>query len=107
MGYGSRKQQRADGSAFTANQRVTYGAVLDAQIAVIGALKPGVQWQDMHRLAERTILRTLLGAGVLTAGGLEEEAALDAMLDADLGAVFMPHGHAPQPTLLAEGRGCY
>ena len=82
---------------FTPNQRVTYEAVLDAQLAVIGALKPGVSWADMHRLAERTILRALVAAGVLRLPEGEEEksdleATLDEMLDADLGAIFMPHG---------------
>lgn len=41
--------------------------------------------QDMHLLAERTILAALQAAGLL-AGDLE------AMLEARLGAVFMPHG---------------
>jgi len=79
---------------FTANQRVVYQAVLDAQAAVIGALRPGCMWMDMHRLAERTILRCMLKAGLLTRGGVDggEVEVLDAMIDADLGAVFMPHG---------------
>ena len=83
-------------SYFEPNQRITYTAVLAAQEAVIQALRPGVSWPDMHRLAERTILRALLAAGVLqdpeVGGGTEEEALLDAMVAADLGAVFMPHG---------------
>ena len=85
---------RRDGDAplFTTAQRVTYQAVLDAQVAVIGALQPGVSWVDMHRLAERTVLRALMNADVITPDGADEEAALDAMLEADLGAVFMPHG---------------
>ena len=80
-------------SFFTPNQRVTYEAVLAAQTAVIAALRPGVSWVDMHRLAERTILSALLSAGVLTRGGEPSEAAaLEAMLAADVGALFMPHG---------------
>lgn len=37
-----------------------YEAVLAAQQAVEAAMKPGVMWPDMHRLAERTILEHLV-----------------------------------------------
>ena len=57
-----REALRASGGAgaFSSNQRLVYEAVLDAQRAVIGALRPGTSWSEMHRLAERTILRRLL-----------------------------------------------
>ena len=55
-------------SAFTLDQRIVYEAVLEAQRAVIGALKPGVSWTDMHRLAERTELEALVAAGCLVCG---------------------------------------
>ena len=82
------------GGTFSAPQRLVYGAVLGAQDAVLGAMRPGVEWADMHRLAERTILAALLAGGLLqTGGGAETEAsALDAMCGSHLGAVFMPHG---------------
>ena len=67
--------------------------MLDAQRAVMGALRPGASWLDMHRLAEAAILRALLVGGVLRRGEhADDEAAVEAMLAADLGAVFMPHG---------------
>ena len=72
-------------SDFTSDQILVHEAVLAAQVAVIGALKPGVAWPSMHRLAERTILTHLKDGGVLT-GDVED------MLAADLGATFMPHG---------------
>ena len=72
-------------SDFTRDQILIHEAVLAAQVAVVGALKPGVAWPDMHRLAERTILENLKRGGVL-AGDVDE------MLAADLGATFMPHG---------------
>ena len=72
-------------SDFTRDQVLVHEAVLAAQVAVIGALKPGVAWPDMHRLAERTILTHLKDGGVLT-GDVED------MLAADLGSTFMPHG---------------
>ena len=73
---------------FSENQLLVYNAVLDAQIAVIEVMRPGVSWLEMHRTAERAILSKLIEGGVLTkdAGSIED------MLDADLGAIFMPHG---------------
>ena len=38
---------------FTEDQKLVYNAVLDAVRAVEGAMKPGVFWADMHRLAWR------------------------------------------------------
>ena len=70
---------------FTSSTPTATGAVLAAQRAVLRELRPGVEWLDMHRLAERQIL-TALRAGGLLRGGIEE------MMDAHLGAVFMPHG---------------
>lgn len=70
---------------FSTDQVVVYNAVLAANKGVIKAIKPGVKWPDMHRLAERTILSGLKGGGILQ-GEVEE------MMEVHLGAVFMPHG---------------
>ncbi|KAL1419383.1 hypothetical protein MTO96_005119 [Rhipicephalus appendiculatus] len=70
---------------FTADQRVVYEAVLAASRAVLDAIRPGTSWPDMHRLAERRILEGLLSAGLLRGD-------VDAMMEARLGATFMPHG---------------
>ena len=70
---------------FTDDQRLVYEAVLDAQVAVYDRLKPGASWPDMHVAAERAVLLGLLEGGVLRGD-------VDDMLDANLGAVFMPHG---------------
>lgn len=51
---------------FSKEQTIIYNAVLDANMAVRAALKPGVSWVDMHLLAERVILERLLAAGLLT-----------------------------------------
>jgi Xaa-Pro dipeptidase len=48
-------------------------------------LKPGVQWEDMHRLATRIICQGLMNAGILV--GSEEE-----LLKHHIPAVFFPHG---------------
>ncbi|KAL4583494.1 hypothetical protein LXL04_008068 [Taraxacum kok-saghyz] len=44
---------------FTSNQRLIYNSVLDAHDDVISTMKPGVNWVDMHKLAEKTILQSL------------------------------------------------
>uniref|UniRef100_W5M1I3 Xaa-Pro dipeptidase n=1 Tax=Lepisosteus oculatus TaxID=7918 RepID=W5M1I3_LEPOC len=70
---------------FTADQRAIYEAVLKSSRAVMAAIKPGVAWPDMHRLADRVHLEELLRIGIL-------RGSVDDMVKAHLGAVFMPHG---------------
>ena len=70
---------------FTPTQAAVYNAVLDAHQSVLRAMRPGVRWPEMHRLAERTILRHLVDAGFLV-GDVEE------LMAAEVGALFMPHG---------------
>lgn len=70
---------------FTEKQKAIYEAVLRSCRAVMSAMKPGVWWPDMHRLADRIHLEELARIGILSG-------SVDAMLQAHLGAVFMPHG---------------
>ncbi|XP_008793195.2 xaa-Pro dipeptidase [Phoenix dactylifera] len=70
---------------FTKEQIVVYSAVLNAHNAVIMSMRPGVNWIDMHKLAEKTILESLAREG-LVLGDIED------MMVVRLGAVFMPHG---------------
>ncbi|KAJ8281368.1 hypothetical protein GJAV_G00066850 [Gymnothorax javanicus] len=70
---------------FTADQKAIYEAVLKASRAVLAALKPGVLWTDMHRLAYRVQLEELVKVGIL-------KGDVDEMLKVHLGAIFMPHG---------------
>ena len=70
---------------FSADQALVYNAVLSAQDAVFAAARPGVEWADMHRTAERALLAALTAGGLLRGTAEEQEAA-------QLGAVFMPHG---------------
>ena len=51
----------------------------------MAAMKPGVCWVDMHRLADRVQLEELRNAGLLQ-GDVEE------MIKVHVGAVFFPHG---------------
>ena len=44
---------------------VIYNAVLRSNRAVIDALKPGVCWVTMHKLANKIVLEDLIKAGIL------------------------------------------
>ena len=70
---------------FSGDQRAIYDAVLAANLAVQRAMKPGVTWPQMHRLAERVVAERLLALGLLR-GSLEE------LLGNHVPALFMPHG---------------
>ncbi|XP_058069334.1 uncharacterized protein LOC131218673 [Magnolia sinica] len=70
---------------FTDDQRLVYNAVLKAHNAVLSTMKPGVNWIDMHKLAEKNILESLVAGGILVG-------EVDSMMEERLGAVFMPHG---------------
>ena len=74
-----------DDKCFNNQQKIVYTAVLEAQIAVMRAIRPGASWTDMHLIAYRAIL-SILRENNLVIGDL------DTMIDADIGAVFMPHG---------------
>lgn len=60
--------------------------MLNAQRAVLRLMVPGTSWLDCHRAAFHEIVRALLAIGILQNGTVEE------MVEAHLGAVFMPHG---------------
>lgn len=79
--------------SFTDDQRSVYESVLAAQVSVMRELRPGVSWVEMHREAEREILKGLIKCGVLTTCGEEDVGkVIEEMLEVDLGAIFMPHG---------------
>eukprot|EP00794_Sanderia_malayensis_P018764 gene18764-20655_t len=70
---------------FTENQKKIYNAVLKSSRAVMAAVKPGVSWPDMHRLADRVHLEELKRHGIV-------KGEVDDMMKVYLGALFMPHG---------------
>jgi Xaa-Pro dipeptidase len=70
---------------FTPNQKTIFDTVALCQIKVMQAMKPGVEWVDMHELALRTVVEGLTNAGVLVG-------PIDEMMKAYVGAFFMPHG---------------
>jgi len=73
------------GGAFTAQQKQVYEIVLAAQMAAIGAIKPGVPYRDVHMLASKTIATGLKAAGLMK-GDVDEAVAAGAH------AMFFPHG---------------
>jgi Xaa-Pro dipeptidase len=70
---------------FSSEQRAVYETVLRANRAVQAAMKPGVPWPEMHRLAERVTAEGLREIG-LVKGSTEE------LLANHVPALFMPHG---------------
>ncbi|KAF8776883.1 Xaa-Pro dipeptidase like protein [Argiope bruennichi] len=70
---------------FTDKQKLIYEAVYNSSRAVMAAVKPGVSWVDMHKLADEVHLKQLKAAGLL-------KGEIENMMEARLGAVFMPHG---------------
>jgi len=70
---------------FTEQQKMIYEAVLKSSRAVMAAVKPGVSWVDMHLLSDRVNLEELKRHGLL-------QGDIDEMMEARVGALFMPHG---------------
>lgn len=70
---------------FTKKQKDIYDIVLKANRTVFAALKPGVNWKDMHLLAEKVTLEGLVELGLVT-GDVTE------MLEGRVGFIFQPHG---------------
>ncbi|GJJ68999.1 Xaa-Pro dipeptidase [Entomortierella parvispora] len=72
---------------FTPDMRTLYEIVLEMQMAVLEALKPGVEWEAMHRLAAKIAVRGLQQAGVL-----RSEFSVETMLEHHVDGIFFPHG---------------
>ena len=60
---------------FTAQQREVYDIVLNAQVAAVEALKPGVLFKDVHLLASEKLAEGLKQLGLLK-GDMEEAVSL-------------------------------
>ena len=70
---------------FTGLQRHLYDTVRAAHDAAVAAMRPGVPYADVHRLAARTLTEGLQAAGFMTGD-------LDASVEAGAHALFFPHG---------------
>ncbi len=73
------------GGKFNERQATIYQIVLDANMAAIEAIKPGVKYRDIHFLAARVIIDGLKKAGIM-------KGDTDAALKAEAHTLFMPHG---------------
>lgn len=70
---------------FSHSQREIYDIVLAAHDTCIANVKPGVEYQDIHFLACRTIASGLEDIGIL-------KGKIDDLVDMDAHALFFPHG---------------
>jgi len=73
------------GGKFNERQAEIYQIVLDANMAAIDAIKPGIKYRDVHFIAARTIIEGLKKAGLM-------KGDTDAALEAEAHTLFMPHG---------------
>ncbi|OLY77571.1 putative Xaa-Pro aminopeptidase [Smittium mucronatum] len=73
------------GKSFSEEAKQIYQIVLDMQDAVIQAAKPGVQWEDMHILANRIAVQGFLKLGIFRGD-------LDQVLESFAVGYFFPHG---------------
>jgi len=70
---------------FTQDQKMIFETVQAMQFAVLDALKPGVEWVEMHELAYRVGCEKLVQGGLLV-GEVEE------LMKENIMSFFMPHG---------------
>lgn len=73
------------GGRFSDRQRAVYQTVLDAQLAAIEAIKPGVPFRDAHRVACLRLAEGLIDLGVM-------RGSAEGAVDAGAHALFFPHG---------------
>lgn len=72
-------------SKFTEKQKEIYNTVLKMELSAITALKPGIQYKEVHLLANRILLEGLSDLGFLKGN-------IDEMLAEGVQGLFMPHG---------------
>lgn len=70
---------------FSDTQRSLYAVVLEAHDACIAAIKPGVEYRDIHLIAARVIAEGLVDLGILRGDP-------DDLVNQDAHALFFPHG---------------
>ena len=71
---------------YTSTQAQIYNIVLTAHSRCVGALKAGVNYADIHRLALNTFAEGLADYGLLQGGSPEE------YVEKNVVSLFMPHG---------------
>lgn len=73
------------GGRFSATQRAIYAVVLAAHDGAIAALKPGVEYREIHLLGCRILTEGLVDLGILRGDP-------DSLVEQDAHALFFPHG---------------
>lgn len=73
------------GGFASAIQKEVYNLVLEAQLACIASIRPGIPYRDVHLVACETIARGLTSMGIMTGNASEAVAA-------GAHALFFPHG---------------
>jgi Xaa-Pro aminopeptidase len=70
---------------FTARQKTIYDIVLAGSEAAVKALRPGINFRDVHLLAARTMAEGLKGAGLM-------KGSVNDAVEQGAHAMFFPHG---------------
>lgn len=73
------------GGHFSTRQSDIYAIVLETQQTAIDAIKPGIEYRDVHRLAARAIASGLKELGLMRGD-------VDDAVNADAHTLFFPHG---------------
>lgn len=73
------------GGKFNERQAKIYQIVLDANMAAIEAIKPGIRYRDVHFISAKVIIDGLIDAGIMKGDA-------DKALEAEAHTLFMPHG---------------
>ncbi|RKH81441.1 M24 family metallopeptidase, partial [Corallococcus praedator] len=73
------------GNRFSSTQRDLYEVVLAAHDRCIAAVRPNVEYRDIHLLACETIAQGLVDLGIL-------RGRADDLVEQDAHALFFPHG---------------
>ena len=72
---------------FSDKQKEIYTIVYNANREVMKKCKPGINWVDMHLLAEKVIIEGLQKLGLL-----KSDVSSDVLVNKRVGYYFMPHG---------------
>ncbi|WP_024304625.1 aminopeptidase P family protein [Pseudogulbenkiania sp. MAI-1] len=73
------------GGRFTPRQRELYDTVLAMQLAALDAIRPGVPYLDVHKLAARVMVERMTALGFF-------QGDADAIVDSGAYAIAFPHG---------------
>lgn len=73
------------GGKFNERQAAVYQSVLDANVKAIEAIKPGLEYREVHFLAAKVLVEGLIKAGIMKGDA-------QAAVDAEAHTLFMPHG---------------